>query len=323
MEAQRAKVTRRYLIERRFKALETGTMSRIHDALKKAAEEKAATMPLGDTASLGAVTPPLHGPVIPLNQVADEIVRGFQSSNDAGLRFEDLVRPCTHQEWKGDSAFELSGLGDNGRVGAEGFRTLRSRLYQMADTRPLRRLLVTSSLPAEGKTFVAAQLAQSIAQQPDRRVLLIDADLRSPTLHSTLGTPMTPGLTDYLRRESDEYLIIQGLTNNLCFIPAGSQVLNPSDLLFNGRLKTLLDRVTPVFNWVILDSPPTLLVHDPSRLADLCDGVLFVVRAGATTDESAKKACLELSQKNLLGVVLNQVEKAEMGELYHYGSKYN
>jgi capsular exopolysaccharide synthesis family protein len=299
-------------------------MSRIHDALRKAAEEKAAPIPLADTANIGTVTPPSHG-VVPLNQIAIEPVEELRSaSNDPRVRFEDLVRQASAQEWKGHPEFELSGLGENGRVGAEGFRTLRSRLYQLADTRPLRRILVTSSLPAEGKTFVAAHLAQSIVQQPGRRVLLIDADLRSPALHSTLGAPSTLGLTDYLRGDSDERSIIQkNPVNDLCLISSGSQVSNPSELLLNDRMKTLLDRLTPAFHWVILDSPPTLLVHDPSRLADLTDGVLFVVRAGATTDESARKACLEFREKKLLGVVLNQVDKTEMQDLYHYGSKYN
>jgi Mrp family chromosome partitioning ATPase len=83
-------------------------------------------------------------------------------------------------------------------------------------------------------------------------------------------------------------------------------------------MKILLDRLTPLFDWVIVDSPPTLAVHDASTLADLCDGVLFVVRAGTTSCESAQKACLEFrSSKNLLGLVLNQVEKAEIQETYY------
>ena len=80
-----------------------------------------------------------------------------------------------------------------------------------------------------------------------------------------------------------------------------------------------LDRVTPAFDWVILDSPPALAVHDPSRLADLCDGVLFVVRASVTTQESAKKALSEFQRSSVLGVVLNRVEKDEMqGSYYGY-----
>jgi non-specific protein-tyrosine kinase len=90
-------------------------------------------------------------------------------------------------------------------------------------------------------------------------------------------------------------------------------------LLLSDRMKVLLDCVTPAFDWVILDSPPALPVHDASSLADLCDGVLFVVRAGETDHEAAKKASQEFREKNLLGVVLNQVEDSEGQGGYYYG----
>jgi capsular exopolysaccharide synthesis family protein len=199
-----------------------------------------------------------------------------------------------------------------GRIGAERFRTLRSRLSQIAATRSLKRVLVTSSVAAEGKTLVAANLAHSIMRQADRRVLLIDADLRSSRLHQMLGAPSGPGLADYLRGKADEYAIIQNAQDaNLFFIPAGSQVSNPSELLLGERMKNLLDLVSPIFDWIILDSPPALPVHDASNLADLCDGVLFVVKAGETDCKLAEKACSEFRKKNLLGVVLNRVGKMD------------
>jgi capsular exopolysaccharide synthesis family protein len=207
---------------------------------------------------------------------------------------------------------------DHGRICGERFRTLRSRLYQIAGTRPLKRVLVTSSVPAEGKTTVAANLAHSITRQPDRRVLLIDADLRASRLHHFFGAPSGPGLADYLRGEADEYAVIQNaIGGNLCFIPAGNEVSNPSELLLGDRMKKMLDLLTPVFDWIILDSPPTLAVHDASSLADLCDGVLFVVKAGETEYQLAEKASSEFLKKNLLGVVLNRVEKdASYGGYY-------
>jgi protein-tyrosine kinase len=210
------------------------------------------------------------------------------------------------------------GGADAKRIEAEPFRTLRSRLSQIADTRTLKRILITSSVPAEGKTFVAANLAQAIVCQPDRRVLLIDADLRASQLHVALGAPSNPGLTDYLRGEVDEDAIIQcGPNENLCFIPAGNKASNPSELLPGDRMKHLLDMVTPMFDFVILDSPPATPVHDPSLLADLCDGVLFVVRAGVTNFELAEKAVAEFPEKNLLGVVLNAAERdAAYGQYY-------
>ncbi|HEY4978724.1 MAG TPA: CpsD/CapB family tyrosine-protein kinase [Candidatus Acidoferrum sp.] len=297
-------------------------MSRIHEALKKAAEEKSSR--LSSTASADIV------------DVANDVARTTASFPSAALlpqipglpadgsqpllRFEELVKKCAHPKWQLDSRTSVFHGEDNDKTGAERFRTLRSRLYQIAGTRQLKRVLITSSIPAEGKTFVAANLAQSIVRQNDRRVLLIDADLRASRLHLGLGAPSTPGLTDYLRGEVDEFAVIQrGLEGNLCFIPGGSLVSNPSELLLGERMKRLLDMVTPIFDWVILDSPPALPVHDASMLADLCDGVLFVVRAGYTDFELAEKASSEFHDKNLLGVVLNCVEKGESYGEYYYG----
>jgi protein-tyrosine kinase len=301
-------------------------MSRIHEALKKAEQEKAAQMPAGGHASVPQVVNHADVPIFSSQRISEETnrpaenVRAAHAADGAILQFDDLVRRCTHPEWKSDSALRVSLAGDSGKIVGERFRTLRSRLYQIAGTRTLRRVLITSSLPTEGKTFVATNLVRSIIRQADRRVLLIDADLRAPNLHVALGAPSSPGLSDYLRGAADEYAIVQNsVANNLCFIPCGSKASNPSELLLSERMQILLECVTPAFDWVILDSPPALPVHDASSLADLCDGVLFVVRAGETDYEVAKKGSLEFREKNLLGVVLNQVENAETSGGYYYG----
>jgi protein-tyrosine kinase len=174
-------------------------------------------------------------------------------------------------------------------------------------------------VPAEGKTFVTNNLAQSIVRQPDRRVLIIDADLRCSRLHVPLGAPVSPGLTEYLKGEADEVSIIQsGLDGNLCFIPGGIESSDPSELLSNGRLKALIARMAPIFDWVILDSPPLLPVADSSFLADMVDGVLLVVRAGQTPMATAQRSCQELQGRNVVGVVLNAVNPAQA-----YGSYYS
>jgi protein-tyrosine kinase len=294
-------------------------MSRIHEALKKAAEEKSAQLSAGVQPDLVDVAAGVLRPVIAETYPAEQVARDFRGSDGVPyLRFEELVKRWTRPKWTPDPLMSVFHSEGNGWLGAERFRTLRSRLYQVAGTRPLRRVLVTSSVAAEGKTFVAANLAQSIVRQPDRRVLLIDADLRASRLHQALGAPCTPGLTEYLRGEADEFAVIQkGSEDNLCFIPGGAEVTNPSELLLGDRMKKLLDLVTPVFDWIILDSPPALVVHDASSLADLCDGVLFVVKAGETDHQVAEKASSEFLKKNLLGVVLNNAENiASYGDYY-------
>jgi protein-tyrosine kinase len=292
-------------------------MSRIHEALKKAEQERAN---LG-VQSTGLPADPILGPS-PLDNpatVAEEVVAPISvSARGDYLRFDDLRARCAHPEWHPDpnsNVFFNAGLSP---VGAEQFRTLRSRLYQLRGNQPLRTLLVTSALPGEGKTFVTSNLAHAIVRQPDRRALIVDADLRCSRLHVPLGAPSAPGLTEYLRGEVDELAVIQhGQEGNLCLIPGGEEVTNPSELLANGRLKTLLNRVAPVFDWVILDSPPCLPVADASALADLCDAVLLVVRAASTPAETAQRACQELQGRNVVGVVLNAAEEGS-----NYGSYY-
>jgi len=299
-------------------------MSRIHEALKKAAQDRATLAPTVVTADLVDGAAEINRPIeAPDNALRTENVRvgtvdpRFKEAHQ--LTYEDLVKRCTHPKWTLDARNSVFVGADSDRVGAERFRTLRSRLYQIAGTQQLKKLLITSSIPAEGKTFVAANLAQSIVRQPDRRVLLIDADLRASRLHQTLGAPSGPGLSDYLSGDVDEFAIIQsGLEGNLCFIPGGKQVTNPSELLLRDRMKHLLDSMSQVFDWIIIDSPPALPVHDASMLADQCDGVLFVVRAGSTDSEIAQRVSAEFKEKNLLGVVLNRVDSADSYNNYYY-----
>jgi protein-tyrosine kinase len=298
-------------------------MSRIHEALKKAAEERSSRLAeagsatdlidVGADINRGRVIEPERAPVV---RPESQSTRG----NSSEFQFEELVKKCSHPNWNPDPRSSVFHGGDTQKIGAERFRTLRSRLYQIAGTQPLKKVLVTSSIPAEGKTFVAANLASSIVRQHDRRVLLIDADLRASRLHQVLGAPSSPGLTDYLRGDADEFAVIQkGTEGNLFFIPGGSLVSNPSELLLGERMKRLLERAASIFDWIILDSPPALPVHDASMLADLCDGVVFVVRAGQTDYEMAEKASSDFRDKNLLGVVLNCVEKGDSYGTYYYG----
>jgi len=300
-------------------------MSRIHEALKKAEQERANVQ--GATSDATAF--PSEGLPAALPAAETWLSRdpqittaptltggaGFQSDF---LRFDDLRSRCAHPTWHLDPNVNVFFNPNLSVHGAEQFRTLRSRLYQLRATQPLRTLLVTSSVPGEGKTFVTTNLAQAIVRQPDRRALIIDADLRCSRLHLPLGAPTSPGLTDYLRGEADEMAVIQhGQEGNLCFIAGGNEVTDPSELLSNGRLRKLLERVTPVFDWVILDSPPCVPVADASILADICDGVLLVVRAASTPSAVAEKARQELQGKNVVGAVLNAVDEAGM-----YGSAY-
>jgi protein-tyrosine kinase len=294
-------------------------MSRIHEALRKAAQERSERL-LASVDS-NVVVDPLELPR-PLASV-ETFQTHPQDLNvppDSGyLRYEDLIKKCVPTRFRIDPRLSVFEGQDEGNLGAERFRTLRSRLYQIASDRTLRKVVITSTVPGEGKTFVAANLAQSIVRQPERKVLLIDGDLRASRLHLSFGAQRTPGLADYLSGEADICSVIQKQGDaNLCVIAGGKEVSNPSELLLNGRLKELLDRLTPLFDWVILDTPPAMPVHDASIIADLCDGVLFVVYAGVTDFEMASKASEDFRDNNLVGVVLNRMERGLGYGGYYY-----
>jgi len=288
-------------------------MSRIHEALKRAESERAT-----QTAEM----PPLVEQ--PVRVMTEERVAAPAIAKGGPIPFEELKAHCTRPHWHLNPSMNVFFDPSLTSGAAEQFRTLRSRIYQLRDTQPLRTLLVTSPVPGDGKTFVTNNLAQSIVRQPDRRVLMIDGDLRASRLHLPLGAPKVPGLSDYLSGAYDEAAVIQqGQSNDLFFIPGGNAATNPSELLSNGRLKLLLDRVASAFDWVIFDSPPCLPVADASVIADLCDAVLLVIRAGATPMASAQKAMQELQGKTIAGVVLNVVAEGAFAYSSYYGSAYD
>ena len=293
-------------------------MSRIHDALKKAEQDRIGT---GRTpAGTGAMEPPppVVTPESPVTKPAAE-ARAATALLDA-LTVETLLARCPASPWKQDAQRIVTSQPGDAQLGSEEFRSLRSRLYQSRDTAPLRRVLITSPLPQEGKTYVAANLAHVIVRQLERRLLLIDADLRWSRLHRVLGTISSPGLTEYLRGEVDELAVIQrGAIENLFFIPGGKSATNAAELIANGRFKILLDRLSPLFDWVIIDSPPAVAMSDASLLAEFCDGLLMVIASGKTPFDVAQKAREQFKKCRLLGVVLNQVEPQSTGSHYYYG----
>jgi protein-tyrosine kinase len=299
-------------------------MSRIHEALKKAASQGAPAQAVGVGAWPQDILEPtivLKGdPAAPLGNgaPAPPAAKTVTARADNALRFEDIAASCTQLDWNPDpnvNAFNP----ELGPHCGEQFRVLRSRLDQLRANRPLRSILITSAVSGEGKTFVSSNLAQAIVRQADRRALLIDADLRRSHLHVPLGAPSNPGLSGYLRGVVDEMAIIQrGVDPNLYLIPGGDTVTNPSELLSNGLLKRLLNRVTTSFDWIIIDSPPCLPIADAGILAELCDGLLFVVRANSTPVKIVRHARQKLDGKNILGVVLNAAEEETLGYSSYY-----
>jgi protein-tyrosine kinase len=287
-------------------------MSRIHEALKKAEQDRATNQ--GGVAQSNYAPPPMSESPVYSPALGEEQsgVGGMPASTapmpslGGAFGVDTLMARSTQAEWRPDPTTMLFMNGNDAAVGTEEFRTLRSRLYSVREKMLLKKLLVTSALPKEGKSFTSANLAQVLVRQHGRRVLLIDADLRGPRLHLMLGTTSSPGLSDYLKGQNDEFSIMQrGPLENLFFIPSGSEISNPAELVGNGRLKFMLQRIEPLFDWIIIDSPPAVPVSDSSLLAKACDGVLLVVRSNVTPSDMARRAREEFPEQALVGVVLN------------------
>ena len=313
-------------------------MSRIHEALKKAEQERAS--------SQGGPSQPDYQPSyattaaaeLPMMPVAEKLpvevgarvpgsggvpLTSAMPSFGSPFSLDALLARCIPQPWAPDEKTMLFFNGDDVARGSEEFRTLRSRLYHAREKMPLKKVLVTSALPKEGKSFTASNLAQVLVRQHGRRVLLIDADLRGPRLHVMLGTTSSPGLADYLQGGSDEFSIMQrGPMENLFFIPSGQEISDPAELVANGRLKLLLQRVEALFDWIIIDSPPAVPVSDASVLAKACDGVLMVVRSNATPVDMARRARQEFPDEALIGVVLNGTNMDAMPYTRYYYDAY-
>ncbi len=293
-------------------------MSRIHDALKRAEQER--------STNIGThVEPTFDQPEVRVDDMPNLQSYGTPSGSPAasmggGFSYETLVARAAQGEWSPDTRTMLFFGDDDKRIGTEEFRTLRSRLYQIREKMQLKNLMVTSALPKEGKSFVSANLAQVMVRQHGRRALVIDADLRNPGMHRHLGAKQTPGLAEYLLGECDEFAALQrGPMENLFFMPAGRVVGSAPELLSNGRLKLLLQRVEPLFDWIIIDTSPVIPVSDSTLVAGYCDGILMVVRSNVTPSDMARRAREEFPEKMLLGVVLNGTGSDVARSKYYYG----
>jgi protein-tyrosine kinase len=292
-------------------------MSRIHDALKKAEQERA---DIQAQAGFSVVPSAAH------SEAGEDgsATTGAGAALYSSYGLESLLTKSSPAQWKPDPATMLFLNGDDNKRGTEEFRTLRSRLYNAREKMPLKSVLVTSALPREGKSFTSANLAQVLVRQHGRRVLLIDADLRAPRLHTMLGAESSPGLSDYLQGRSAEFAVMQrGPLDNLFFIPSGTPIDDPSELIGNGRMKTLMQRVGPLFDWIIVDSPPAVPVSDSSVLAKACDGVLLVVRSNSTPFDAARKAREEFPDQMLVGVVLNGMRNGTAPYSRYYYEAYD
>ncbi|MDQ2843078.1 MAG: polysaccharide biosynthesis tyrosine autokinase [Acidobacteriota bacterium] len=334
-------------------------MSRVHDALRKAAQEKAASArpqqggpppaqeptlsysreetaapadQVEHAAALPATTylPDSETPsedVSPAPMTAPPIRRAASALADGAVsdleRLEEIIRHVPVIPFTPASDALLINPAKPKDAPSEEFRSLRTRLNYLQGSQPLHTLVVSSASPGEGKSFTACNLAMSEAQLTGKRILLADFDFRRPSIEKIFGLKGTLGLTDYLLGKARiQDLIYRIADTNLYIITAGESVTNPLELLNLGECGTLLDALRDHFDWVILDSPPLLFAADGNLLSTMADGTILVVRIGTTTYDSVTRALQSLCENNVLGIVVNGAHHGELYSRYSYYHNY-
>jgi receptor protein-tyrosine kinase len=200
------------------------------------------------------------------------------------------------------------------------YRRLAASLHQAQAGSGLQLVMISSALPGEGKTLTAANLSLTLSESYARRVLLIDADLRGPSLHVLFRVPASPGLTDGLKTTEPRTLPTPRLSSNLSLLTSGAVNVDPMAGLTSPRMRQILTEARATFDWVILDTPPVGLLSDASLLADSVDTTLFVVKAEETPDDLARRAVDILGAHRVLGIVLNRADTNVHRHGYGYHS---
>ncbi|MPZ20436.1 MAG: polysaccharide biosynthesis tyrosine autokinase [Luteitalea sp.] len=199
----------------------------------------------------------------------------------------------------------------SGKVSAEGveqYRQLAGTLHQAQLDRGLRVVMVTSAVLAEGKSLTSTNLALTLSESYRRRVLLIDADLRRPTLHDIFQVGNGSGLSDGLRRESPATFPTLAISDALALLPAGAPDPDPMAGLTSARMRQLIDEARSKFDWVVIDTPPVTMMPDANLLTATADGVVLVVAAAHAPFDIVRQAAKTIGRKKILGVVLNRAE---------------
>jgi capsular exopolysaccharide synthesis family protein len=300
-------------------------MSHIFDALQRSESERS-----GTERSEFAVATELLERAEDRQRSQDKLRRsGANGRTHANSAAADYLLPAVDEELQNCPVLTPSLPGENRLVaagkeaslGAEKFRFLAVRLRQMRQSRPLKKILITSTIPQEGKSTVAANLACTLARRKPHKVLLIDGDLRRPTESAQFGIGNVPGLCEWLSGETEESLYrLEGL--GMWFLPAGAAPENPLELMQSGKLNPLMDRLATWFDWIIIDSPPVLPLADTSIWSRLADGILLVTRKGISEKRQLKRGLEAIEKSKLLGALVNSSINVSHSDYYQRYSYY-
>lgn len=295
-------------------------MGRIYDALQRAERERrrGSVDTPEPTVAVGVPQPvdaqpgarPV-GTVPPVTQAAADAVSLAPpaAAGPAGSAPAASVRP----------AYGLVALADPLSPAAEHLRAIRSRVLRTFEETGHRSLLVTSPGRSDGKSTVASNLALLLAAEINRRVLLVDGDLRKPAVARLFGVSPSPGLSDVaLGRIPWRQVVVQAPWNGLAVLPAGTLLVNTTELLNGPVVRQFFQEVRNAYDFVVVDAPPVLAVSDATVLATAVDAVLLVTRAGRTPREALTDATEALAKARVLGVVLNALPDRPLTRRKYY-----
>ena len=283
-------------------------MSRVDEALR--ALER-------DAAPGAAVAAPEPGGRLTLAQYPNETGR----PGAAVLKPPSTDVPRVQPAPKGGSADSKNRLIDRHTPGVqvEQYRRLAAALHDAQVERGVKTVMVTSAMPREGKTLTALNLARTLSDSYRRNVLLVDADLRWPSIHDVLGIQNVPGLSEALREETVRPRLVE-MSPGWTVLTAGHPGPSPLAGLTSERMGTLLDDFESAFDWVLLDTPPVGFLPDARLLARVIRSVVLVIAANATPAHAVARAVEELGAECVLGTVLNRIDDDEIPDAgYYYG----
>lgn len=215
-------------------------------------------------------------------------------------------------------------IDDNMGTGSrEQYRRLAAVLHDAQGTTGLQVVMIASAVAGEGKTLTASNIALTFSESYQKRVLLIDGDLRRPTLHSVFRLDTASGLADGLLSTTETKMLVRQVSARLAVLPAGRPSSDPMAGLTSDRMKRLLHEARQAFDWVILDTPPVMLLPDAHLMSSMVDGAVLVVRANTTPHELVRRAAEAIGRSRILGVVLNRAEPSgQQGHYQYYGYGY-
>ena len=207
-------------------------------------------------------------------------------------------------------------------LSAESYRSIRTSIKYSSVDNPIKTIVITSSNSSEGKSTVAGNLAFSLSQNGSR-TLLIDCDLRKPSVHKKFLIPNDKGLTDVLFDKKDLKDVIKKIEHNLHVLPCGTIPPNPAEILGSKTMEEFLDELSINYDYIILDTPPVLAVTDAQLLAAKADATVLVVKANKTRGKTVVNSYKELEKvkANIIGTILNDVEMRSEKLYYDYSNK--